>query len=483
MFLALNLAACDTYDFGDTNVNKNGPSEPYPAGLLAGAIMTYATQTGRTGLMQPTLYVQYQTQVTYTDEMRYNEVPTDWAVYYRDIMIDLKSVIDYNSDPANQSPTLLAQGASENQIGVATIFRAIVMKRVTDTWGDAPYAEALAGAENLTPSYDTQESIYTALIGELKTGRDMLDESKAGPTGDIIYGGDVSLWKKLANSVIMQMALTLSKQMPAANGTAATEFKAALDPNGDGVIEDVSEEAWFTFEDLPGFRNPWAANRAPDYFMSREFTDALNGNAGLNPTSNTTYDSRIEVYADNPALPGVPYGFIDGTGAGATNVSGVNYWNNTTPLPLMTASYVYLNRAHAAELGWTTEDVEEMLTAGIVSSYETLDAHFGTDISGDADEYAAQRVADAATVGNLQVIAEEKWVSLFGQAFDAWTEWRVTGYPVLEPAADYLNDGQIPRRYLYPTEEGSLNKDNYMSGVGRLDPPNDKNTSRVWWDQ
>ncbi len=484
LLLAMNLVACETYDFGDTNVNRNGPAEPYPAGLLAGAIMTYATQTGRTGLMQPTLYVQYQSQVTYTDEMRYAEVPTGWSPYYSGVMMDLVGVINYNSDSENHTPTLLAQGAPVNQIGVAMIFKAIVMKRVTDTWGDAPYTQAFQGNANLTPEYDTQEEIYNTLISELKQARDMLDEDLAGPTGDIIYGGNVASWKRLANSVIMQMAVTLSKRFPASGGFAATEFNAALN-HAAGYIDEVGEEAWFQYEDIEGFRNPWNANRAPDYFLSKEFTDALNGNTGtgsLNPTSNTAYDARIEVYANDPTKNGVPYGFENGSGANATGVSAANYWNNTTPLPLMTASYVYLNRAHAAALGWTGEDANEMLEQGIVMSYETLDAHFGTDISGDAAAYAAARVADVGTVGLLQVIAEEKWVSLFGQGFDAWTEWRVTGFPTLSPATDFLNDGTIPRRYLYPTEESQLNASRYDEGVSRLSPASDRNSSRVWWD-
>jgi hypothetical protein len=157
----------------------------------------------------------------------------------------------------------------------------------------------------------------------------------------------------------------------------------------------------------------------------------------------------------------------------------------------MTASYVFLNRAHALQLGWSTGDlltIPQLLTAGIEMSYATLDAHFGTSISADATTYAAARVLDAgdpvvAPGGFMQVIAEEKWVSLFGQAFDAWTEWRVTGYPILTPAVDYLNNGQIPRRYLYPADESTLNEAMYDEGVAKLSPQEDRNTSKVWWDQ
>jgi hypothetical protein len=220
--------------------------------------------------------------------------------------------------------------------------------------------------------------------------------------------------------------------------------------------------------------------------MTREFSDALKGNAtALNPTSNTTFDERINVFADDPSRDGVPYGKADGSGAGAASVSNTYYWNNTTPLPLMTASYVFLNRADAAEMGWTGENVTNMLTSGITMSYRTLEAlteNTGSPLTLDETAYLAARLNDAANIGNAQVIAEEKWVSLFGQAFEAWAEWRRTDIPNLVPATDYFNNGQIPRRYLYPIEENTLNGSKYDEGVSRLTPAEDKGTSRVWWD-
>jgi hypothetical protein len=483
--LLLNFLACDNVDFGDLNENKNGASEPYTAGLLSNAIMAYATTTGRDGLMKPTLYVQYQAQVTYVDEMLYAETPSSWFTYYISSLQNLQAVIDFISVPENQTPATLASGSVNNQVGVATIMKAIILKRVTDTYGDVPYSEALLGAGNIAPAYDLQENIYKGLITELKTARDMLNATETGPIGDIIYYGDVNSWKKLANSVIMQMSLQLSNRYPTFGEYAATEFAAALnDPNG--VISTLADEAWFKFQNAPGFRNPWNANRTPDYFMTREFSDALKGNAtALNPTSNTTFDERINVFADDPTRDGVPYGKADGSGAGAASVSNTYYWNNTTPLPLMTASYVFLNRADAAEMGWTGENVTNMLTSGITMSYRTLEAlteNTGSPLTLDETAYLAARLNDAANIGNAQVIAEEKWVSLFGQAFEAWAEWRRTDIPNLVPATDYFNNGQIPRRYLYPIEENTLNGSKYDEGVSRLTPAEDKGTSRVWWD-
>ncbi|NDK56864.1 SusD/RagB family nutrient-binding outer membrane lipoprotein [Pontibacter fetidus] len=495
--LAQGFTACDTVDFGDTNENLNGPKKVYPAGLMSGAMMSFATTTGRSNLLVPTLLVQYQSQVTYTDEMLYAESPYSWAEYYNNMLPALNLVIKYNQDEKNHTSELLAQGAPENQIGVAMIMKAIVMKRVTDTWGDAPYSEALKGIENLTPTYDKQEDIYRSLIAELKQGRDMLDATKASPIGDIIYDGNVTKWKKLANSVLLQMTLQLS-ETPIVD-FAKTEFNAALaDPNG--VIDEISEEAWFKYDKVVEFNNPYTPNRAADYFLSGEFVDAMQGDApgsSLNPTSNHTPDGRLAIFAVNTTREGVPYGYSDESGSGKNQMNKNYFWNNMAPLPMMTASYTYLNRAEAAALGWTTEVATDMLTKGITMSFETLEAHAlpkantltaaeVTKVSAVSEKgpaYAAARVADAATVGILQVIGEEKWKSLFPQGFDAWAEWRRTGYPELTPATDAVNSGAIPTRYLYPTEEATVNGANSKTGISTLSPATDKNDSKVWWDQ
>ncbi|UII22608.1 SusD/RagB family nutrient-binding outer membrane lipoprotein [Fulvivirga ligni] len=494
VLLSQSIVSCDTVDFGDTNQNVNGPSEPYPAGLLGGAIMGFSTLTGRSGITRPTLYVQYQSQVTYTTEMLYGQTPDSWYTYYIDILNPLNTVIEYVGNEENQNSLLLSQGSPENQIGVAMIFRSIVMKRVTDTWGDVPFSSALEGTGNLTPAYDSQESIYQAIIADLKAGRDMLDASATLPTGDIIYSGDVDMWKKLANSVLLQTTLQLSKVYPSNSGFAATEFNLALN-DANGLIDEVSEEAWFKYEDASGFTNPWNGNRTPDYFLSEEFTDALHGEDDLNPTSNTTYDSRLEVYADDATLDGVAYGYDDGAGDGKASMSVDYFWNNVTPLPLMTASYTYLNRAEAANLGWTSESAEDMLTEGIEKSFESLqylteianglNGAEVKEIAADGSAYAAARIADAATAddGLAQIIGEEKWVSLFAQGFDAWSEWRRTGYPDLTPATDAVTSGGITRRYMYPSEEAGLNGVNYSAAINGLSPSEDDGKARVWWDQ
>ena len=498
--LALSVGACKNVNFGDMNENPNGPADPDPKALLTAAQVDYAALPGREYLIRPTLYVQYLTQNVYTDEMRYSESASFWGAYYRNEISALQKAINFLDNPDNITQTILDEGAVENQKGVAMIMQAIIYKRVTDNFGNVPYSEAMKGLDNLTPAYDSQESIYKGIIDQVKAARDLMDENLAGPTGDIVYNGNVTRWKKFANSFILEASLQLSKKYPGASAYAATEFKNALN-DANGVIEDIDDEAWFTFYNpATGQNNPWSRNRGRDYNLSKEFTDALHGVTGLftlNPTSNHTPDLRLKVYSSDFSADGRPYGY-HATQAGDAQMN-KSYWRDVkASLPLMTASYTYLNRADAANLGWTSEDVATMLTNGIEASYSSLNKYkvfpnlesSSQDVVRDLNElpdyaptYAAARVTDAGNTSFAQVIAEEKWVSLFPQGFKAWAEWRRTDFPTLHPAHDYLNNGQIPRRYIYPSDESGLNGANYQSGVNALVPQTDSNTSKVWWDQ
>ncbi|MUP46646.1 SusD/RagB family nutrient-binding outer membrane lipoprotein [Gramella sp. BOM4] len=498
LFVAIiGFTSCENHDFGDTNENVNGAQDPNPAALMSGAMMRYATLTGRDYLTRPALYAQYQSQTQYTDEQRYNESPASWSGYYVQTLSNLQLIVDIYSQEGDLSPALIAQGSANNQIGVATIYSSIIWKRLTDTFGPVIYENF--GSDDLTPAYSQQETVYKGVIEDLKMARDMVDPSENLPTGDLIYNGDVTKWRKFANSMIMAMAIQLSEVDAA---YAEAEFNAALN-NEFGVIETVEEEAWFNYQNQPGFENPWTALRKADYANSKTLTDALMGtdpygdidsaDESNNPTSNTTMDARAELFSVTADGDGLLYGRASNPdGADATKMNDTYIWREEAPLPILTSAYTYLNRAEAAALGWTSEDAEEMLEQGIIQSYESMTAYWGmasylsddevVDITDEADAYASARVADASTYGILDVIREEKWIALFPNGFDAWSEWRRTGSPELAPSPAAFNEGQIPTRLVYPNSEGGLNTENYNEAVNWLTPGSDNNTSTFWWD-
>lgn len=484
--MILLVTQCDNVDFGDINEDDDAVLEADVSGLMSGAMNRFFTLTGREYAARPTLYVQYQSQSVYTDEQRYNEAPSTWTGYYVQTLSNLAEVVDINSNLEDDEVGLMTQtyGAPANQIAVAELMSALIWKRVTDSFGPVPYSEALS-QEVLAPTYTDQQVIYEDLVARVKAARDMIDTALPGPTGDVVYGGEMANWQKFANSFLMTLAMQTSKVYPNAGQWADTEFSAALN-HAAGVIDEVSEEFWYQHQNTPGAENPFSSFRAADYNLSEPFVDALNGVAPTTGTieySSTTEDSRLVLFATTDTLGGRPYGTANG-GEGAYTQMSNAIKAPDAPMPYMTAAYTYLNRAEAAALGWTSEDPVLMFTEGVTASYASLDEYYVGDgtLADDAAAYVTARIADMATTSTLQVIREEKWVSLFPNGFMAWAEWRRTGVPGLTPAPDALNAGDIPRRYLYPSDEAGVNAGNYEGGVAKLSPATDSNTSRFWWD-
>ncbi|HMX79620.1 MAG TPA: SusD/RagB family nutrient-binding outer membrane lipoprotein, partial [Ferruginibacter sp.] len=147
--LAIAGAGCAKIDqFGDTNNNPNGISNPIPSALLTNVL----SQLGGFGTNTRTVtYAQYVSENQYTDVSLYALPQLEMGGTYSGPLQDLQTIIDYNnSNPGAAS----AYGSNNNQIGIARILKAYLHWQNTDRWGDIPYSEALKGAGNFTPKYD-----------------------------------------------------------------------------------------------------------------------------------------------------------------------------------------------------------------------------------------------------------------------------------------------------------------------------------------
>jgi hypothetical protein len=66
---------------------------------------------------------------------------------------------------------------------------------------------------------------------------------------------------------------------------------------------------------------------------------------------------------------------------------------------------------------------------------------------------------------------------------NGWSEWRRTGVPALVPTPKATNSSkQIPRRFVYGSNEPNLNKTNYQAAVSRL-TGGDTQDAKIWWDK
>lgn len=466
--LGVSAVACSPDDFGDMNINPNNPASPNTSGILTGALRNVGAMV--TDIV-PALYTQQFGDITYIEESRYKTINFSYNGYYSvGPLIAYKTIIDLNSNEATKV-TAAANGSNANQIAIARIMKAYTYLWLTDRWGDIPYSQALKGVENFSPAFDTQQSIYNDLFKELKEAQAQFDGGKT-VVGDILLSGNAARWKKFANSLRLIMALRLSKVDPA---KGKTEFAAAL---ADGVLASNAENIKYTYltesnNEHPLYNNYIVTNRN-DYALSDVFVNKLLA----------TNDPRIAGMANKNLLgvyAGVPYGVFPGASkVQDVSLAATAIRQQNSSVNVITYAQMLFSQAEAAKLGWISGDAKALYEAGVKASIQQWVGAAGTDAV--VADYLAQPAVKYDDAKAIELIATQKWITLFYQGNEAWAEWRRTGYPVLTPAAKPLNpSGQIPRRLAYPVTETNLNKVNYDKVVASQGP--DTQDTRVWWDK
>ena len=475
-------------DFGDTNTNTQATSNPITSALLTGVLSnvgSYASSNGITSDFVMTiggaLYCQYFSETQYPGVSFYASNMVSPMGFYSGDLYDLQNIIINNTDDNTKAEAAI-NGANANQIAIARILKAYIFWTITDRWGDIPYKDALKEDPNVT--YDTQEAIYKDLIKELTEA--VAQFTTGAPIlGDIVYNGDISKWKKFANSMKLLMSLRLSKQYPAASGYAATQFNAAfVDPAG--LISTNADNFVINY---PGgnFRNQYYIM----YDGRHDYGESATMTALLGSLNNDGRQNVFGATATGAASTlGVPYGrnreyIVPWCSANPTYCYVFNpaYRQQTSPAYIMTASHVLLARAEAADRGWTSEttNTDSLYQNGIIASF----TQWG--LAATDDTYlSSTNVALTSVPGtglNLQQIATQQYIAYYPDGTQGWSNWRRTNYPALTPALDGVNIPLvIPRRYMYGTSDYALNNAGVTEAVARL-TGGDKMDSRVWWDK
>jgi hypothetical protein len=488
--LALAAAACSNDSLVGLNDNQNSPVDAPAPPLFTNAVNNAVTRfRGATyDLTMTSLFAQHFAKVQYVDEDQYRlRTATTSALFLNPYSLELKDL-----DVAQQ------KGVTAKEPG--TYVPAMVMKTwtfgvMTDTWGDIPYTQALQASEtagDLTPAYDPQQQIYQGFFATLDTAaRAAAGAANTLGVADPVYGGDPAKWQRFANSLRARFALREIKADPA---DAARQLAAALAAPG-GVMTSNADNAQLQWPGDGLNDNPYAANfkSRDDHRVSKVLVDTLNAYR----------DPRLPVYAQpTKADPAVYAGLQNGlstANAGrffnTTSRPGAIFYaggtaygtfgnpvNAKTPSYLMTYAELAFIKAEAAErglAGLSPAQARGFYEDGIRASIE----QWGVGGGGAAAAYIAQPgVAYAGGAEGLRQIALQKWIALYTQGSEAWSEYRRTGVPALVkgPAA-VATVTNIPRRVLYATGEQSVNQEELQKAVGRQGA--DNFNTRVWWDK
>ena len=495
--LALALVAvpaCDFGDFGDLNDDPTRADAVSPQFLLTRALV-YGTLRydvyQRSQHLFGSMYAQYVANLVPnwpTDRYETGGPYDDWATAFWQASYASYSGVQFigenvsNSGVNTQQAIELTEG-DPNLVNInaqARIWKVYLFHRVTDAWGDVPYSEALQGDEGLrTPVYDPQEAIYRDMLATLESAAAALNPSIASPgfrlgSADVLFGDDLEAWRRFANSLRLRLAMRTSEVAPDLAREHASEAIAS------GVMASNLDAARLVMGTAEGR----FVNKNPLSIIAAFENDRVSET--LVTKLQALDDPRLFVYADSTLnrrdpvrLRGLP------NGLGATALSGVRRTEYSKlgatlraddwPVAVMLYPEVAFLQAEAALRGWGPGSAQAFYESGVRASL----AMYG--LADSADAYLAQpEVAwdEAAPFeAKLEAIITQKWIALFTQGFEAWSEYRRTGYPRLQAIP---GGGEVPARILYVNEEYNANTANVEAAAARIG--GDQITTHVWWD-
>jgi hypothetical protein len=438
-------SACEKWIDPSINIDPNNPADVAMAQLLAPVEANLAYIVGGELARWDCVWMQQiagiQSQSAENDIYTINEadVTNAWSWnLYSPGMINLKYMLE--KAVSTNSP---------HYGGVAKILMAYHLGVTTDHWGDIPYSDALKGAaSDYKPAYDTQEQIYNTIFTLLNEAISDLNaaESVFGPDyEDLIYGGDLSKWEMTAYALKARYSLHLAKRK---GNQAYTDALAAVANAYTGNEDDFM----FNFGSAYNNSNPiyQSEQERPGYYSaSATYMDMLAA----------TDDPRKSVYFDGEvgSKPGEP-------NADAA-VIGAAYASSESPVYLMSYAEIKFIEAEAR---FSLNPADPL---AVVACNEGLKASLEREgVFGDGTWFNANKV----TPGNisLEKIMIQKYLSSYLQ-IETWTDWRRTGYPVLQLATGAVTS-EIPRRLPYCDEERLYNGENMPTGITI--------TTRIWWD-
>jgi hypothetical protein len=382
---------------------------------------------------------------------------------------------------------------------MALIFKVFAGHRLVDIFGPIPYTLYGTGVD---VKFDSEQEAYDQFFTELRTAVASLTAAEtADPNADQIryakfdksrYGGDYAKWIRVANTLRLRLAMRISLVDPV---KAQAEAEAAIADGG------VIEPGMASVEVTTGERHP-LVTITEDWQESRL-------NAAVESFLGGYNDPRLPVYGK----PSVFQDSIKGIRSGAIlhgavfGFSQLNF-NNNPWMKLMDVSESSFLRAEGVLRGWNMggKTAQEYYEQGVRASFvgqkvSGIDAYLSDDTSAprsyvdplDPVNNAAPRTAitikwdeNATFEQKLERIITQKWIAMYPEGGEAWSEFRRTGYPKLWPVvennSDWIPDGEFIKRMSYPSVITNSSATAVAAAIASYLNGHDSTFEPLWWD-
>ena len=464
------FTAC-TKDFEEINTNPNSPVNAQSDLLMRQVIYDFGENMSYEGYVAGNLLGQHFTKIDFNlfdrhDLISVQDGGNPWPFIYENLRnneILLNKALEGGVDAIYEGP--------------ARIMKAYMAMILTDLYGDVPYFEAFKGKDGIiAPKYDKQEDIYQAeggIIWQLNKAIEQIDAYSGTATlgGDIIYNGNLSAWKKMANSLKIKALVKISGRI-----NVASELQSIV--NDGNYIMSNSENAIFNF-----------TNSLPNSFRIATLRAGDFGNFILSETMDSVMESlndpRVGVlFRPTENNPNDFNGLRNGPDASNLSISvadysltGTIFRENTALLDcnFITAWETGFLLAEAAQKGLISADAKSLYDNAVNLAFE----YWSTDLP---SEYLNTGNASFAANGQnpLEQIITQKWIANSINGYEPWVEWRRTGFPAFKTVTASFNNDIIPVRMPYPQDEAALNASNYNEAASNTN--GNSINAKVWWD-
>lgn len=409
-----------------------------------------------------------------------------------------------------------------------------------DLYGPFPYQDFKNNKQGSSFKYDEVKNIYATIVANIDTivkvfnhfekrsteykefVQDNLD-AFTPITQDAYKKRGFKSWIHFANSLKLRLAMHIVKVEPEKARRWAEEAVAA------GVIEEHDSE-FGAFPNKYNGANPiqqlydWG-----DMRLSASFESMLK--SLKHPYATRLYANNSGKFLDAQgqqtiAADAKVVGIMSGVHVGKGQSQNTNPYlmyskfNNEfigkAPLYLIKWSEVDFLRAEGALRGWNMGGTPEFFykrgveNSGLLDYATTAGENLGKQLqeyynTENAVEFVYEdpmniipNTPSVTKIGvkwnegdsnetKLEKIITQKYIALFPNSFEAWTEMRRTGYPKVFPVLNSsdgdgtLKEGDMVRRMIFPNTDDASLKDIKETGLKALGGE-DKQGTRLWWD-
>lgn len=424
-----------------------------------------------------------------------------------------------------------ARPGFKNRIAIIDIWECYLYSYLIGTYGPVPYSKA--GIADTHVPYDDENAIYTDILNRLTADYQAFDVTSATDklATDIIFGGDLTKWKKFANFMRLKLAIRCQRNLPA---LAVSTIKDAMAHEAD-LPSSEADDAKVQYGTADGSQSPYyqrylkavTANTnypvmsdfAFTYFRSyndprmKAYFNSSAAGYSITDTLTSTEDNFHHIVTYKIPYLGAPkatillpqwnitavylqgasqtdsYSSLPGVnGKVPTTYSGVNVVAADRPFYFMTYSDVCFLEAEAAQLGYGGSQTADKyyyngITANLtlwgvpaaqITAYEAT-AGIQWNTAGKGFNYALGLVNANIPNDPLTKIWTQEWLSAYPDGgFETWCLFRRTQFIAIPPNTNSVTPNinntwsGLPDRWQYPASEIASNPLGVADGVNLL---------------